>query len=256
MLNYQYCETIVEVPAAPSGQTQPVFNTTGYNNCPNYANLQAQDIVNSYNLTYYDGNPYGLPSGATSLKLNWPRNWVYSQAVEAIPPGTTTYLNLFADSTMWGFVGFNTGTSIGTPYTQSFVVRDATWTYNVNSLIFELLDPAGNLYVMQSYARFIDPSLTYDDLQNASFMASVLGLPSGWSYSIKQLTQQFDNVSTGNAIIVNDMLGNSYMMVDPALSSLPVGIPYSVPGPVPIFGVGMALGFSRRLRFRIKKANR
>lgn len=255
MLNYQYCETILVVPTAPAGKTQPVFNTTGYDSCSNYQNLQAQDIINSYNITYPPGNPYGLPSGATSLQLNWPRNWVYNQAVEGVPPGTTTYLNLFNDNTLWGFVGFNTGTSVGTAYTQSFVVRDATWTYNTNSLVFELLDPTGNLYVMQSYARFIDPSLTYDDLQDVAYMTSVMGLPPGWSYGIKQLTQQFANVSTGNAVIVNDKLGNSYMMVNPSLSSLPVGTPYTVPGPIPIFGVGIAFGFSRRLRARIKKAD-
>ncbi|MFM9088730.1 MAG: hypothetical protein ACKOPT_11450, partial [Cyanobium sp.] len=104
MLNYQYCETIIEVPTAPAGKTQPVFNTTGYDNCSNYQNLTAQDIINSYNVTFYPGNPYGLPSGATSLQLNWPRNWIYDQAVEGVPPGTTTYLNLFDDSTLWGFV--------------------------------------------------------------------------------------------------------------------------------------------------------
>jgi haloalkane dehalogenase len=260
MLNYQYCETVIQVPTAPLGQTQPVFNTTGYDNCANYSALVPQDIVNSYNSTFYPGNPYGLPSGATSLIVNWPRNWVYDQAVEAIPPGTTQYLNLDVPEpnvpvTTFGFVGFNTGTSLGAPYVQSFVVRDATWTYYPNSLIYKLLDPSGNIYVMQSYARFENPSLTLSDLKNAAYMSSLIDMPPGWSYSVEVLTQQFDNVSTGNAVIVNDKLANSYMMVNTTLSNLPVGTPYSVPGPLPVLGAGMAFGVSRRLRIRIKEAS-
>lgn len=202
----------------------------------------------------------GCLRGATSLIVDWPRNWIFDQAVEGVPPGTSQYLVLDVSEpnvpdTTFGFVGFNTGTSLGTAYTQSNVVRDATWTYNANNLIFELLDPSGNLYVMQSYARFVEPTLTYDDLQNVAYMTSLLDLPAGWSYGVEQLIQEFDNVSTGNAILVQDKLANSYMMVNPALSTLPVATPYSsVPGPMPIFGVGMAFGFSRRLRARINKA--
>jgi hypothetical protein len=259
MFNYQYCEVLLQVPTSPSGL--PVFNTTGYNTCPYYSTLTGQAIIDSYNATYYSGNPYGLPSGATGIILDWPRNWIYDQAVENIPPGTNEYLVLDVPEpnvpiTTFGFVGFNTNIS-GLAYTPSNVVRDATWTYFANNLIFELLDPSGNLYVMQSYARFVDPTLTYNELQDVAYMNSVLDLPTGWSYSVEQLTQQFDNNSSGNAILVQDDLGNSYMMVDPSLSTLPVTKPYSnepVPGPMPIFGAGMALGFSRRLRARIKKA--
>ena len=148
-------------------------------------------------------------------------------------------------------MGFNANIS-GLAYTPSNVARDATWTYFANNLIFQLLDPSGNLYVMQSYARFIDPNLTYENLQDVAYMNGQLDLPEDWSYSVAQLAQQFDNISEGNAILLQDDLGNSYMMVDPTLSSLPVTTP--VPGPLPIFGVGMAFGFSRRLRARIKKA--
>lgn len=63
MFNYQYCEAVLIVPGAPVGQTQVVMNTSGYNACPYYSTLTSQDILNSYNATYYPGNPYGLPSG-------------------------------------------------------------------------------------------------------------------------------------------------------------------------------------------------
>jgi hypothetical protein len=257
MFNYQYCEVLLDVPTSTSGF--PVFNTTGYNTCPYYSTLTGQAILDSYNATYPSGNTYGLPSGATGFILDWPRNWIYDQAVEGVPPGTNQYLILDVPEpnvpvTTFGFAGFNANIS-GLAYTPSNVVRDATWTYFANNLIFQLLDSSGNLYVMQSYARFVHPSLSYDDLRDTTYMTSLLDLPTGWSYSANKLTQQFNNVSAGNAILVQDKLANSYMMVDPTLSTLPVTTPYSVPGPLPIFGVGMAFGFSRRLRARIKNAS-
>ena len=132
------------------------FNTTGYGDCPNYSTLTGQAVIASYNATYYPGNPYELPSGATGFILDWPRNWIYDEAVEGIPPGTSTYLILNVPSssqgvpdTTFGFVGFNPDIS-GLAYIPSSVVRDATWTYYANKQIFQLLDPSGNLYVMQS----------------------------------------------------------------------------------------------------------
>jgi len=154
MFDYQYCEVLLDVPTSASGF--PVFNTTGYDDCPNYSTLTGQAVIASYNATYYPGNPYGLPSGATGFILDWPRNWIYDEAVEGIPPGTSTYLILNVPSssqgvpdTTFGFVGFNPDIS-GLAYIPSSVARDATWTYYANKQIFQLLDPSGNLYVMQS----------------------------------------------------------------------------------------------------------
>jgi len=257
--NYQYCEVLLQVPNSTSGL--PVFNTTGFGgDCPNYSALTEQAILASYNATYPAGNPYGLPSGAYAIILDWPRNWIYNQGVSA-PTGATESLVLDvpypnvpgAPTTTFGFAGFNTNIS-GLAYVPSNVVRNATWTYYANNQIFQLLDPSDNLYVMQSYARFIDPDLTYENLQDVAYMNSQLDLPDGWSYSTAQLAQQFDNISEGNAILMQDALGNSYMKVDPTLSSLPVVTPAEVPGPLPILGVGIAFRFSRRLRARIKKA--
>jgi len=256
MLNYQYCEVLLKVPNSPSGL--PVFNTTGYNTCPDYSALTGQAVIDSYNATYYPGNPYGLPSGATGFILDWPRNWIYDQGVSK-PTGATEYLILDVPyprvtgvpTTTFGFAAFNTNIG-GLAYTPSNVERDATWTYFANNLIFQLLDPSGSLYVMQSYARFVDPNLTYENLKDVAYMTGQMGLPPGWKYSVAQLAQQFDNISEGNAILLQDALGNSYMKVDSSLSKLPV---VTTPGPIPIFGAGMAFGFSRRLRARIKKAS-
>ena len=260
LYNFQYCEVLLDVPASTQGK--PVFNTTGYDDCPNYSTLTAEAIVKAYNDIYIAGNPYNLPAGAVGILKDWPRNWVYDSASEQPVPGTTGYLILDVpgpiDSgvpdTTFGFVAFNTNIT-GDAYIPSDVQRNATWTYNAGNLIYQLTDPSGDLYVMQSYARFIDPDLNIDDLQDVAYMTSELDLPAGWSYSVAQLTQEFQNISVGNAYLLQDALGNSYMQVVPGSSSSPVTIPYNVPGPIPIFGVGIAFSFSRRLRARIKSAS-
>lgn len=65
-------------------------------------NQVIQQALANYNATYYPGNPYGLPSGATGFILDWPRNWIYDEAVEGIPPGTSTYLILDVPSSSQG----------------------------------------------------------------------------------------------------------------------------------------------------------
>jgi len=109
----QYCEVLLQVPNSLSGL--PIFNTTGYNSCPNYSTLTGQSIIDSYNATYFPGNPYGMPSGATDFILDWPRNWIFNQGFSE-PTGTTQYLVLDVPEpnvpvTTFGFAGFNTDIS-------------------------------------------------------------------------------------------------------------------------------------------------
>jgi hypothetical protein len=198
-----------------------------------------------------------LPYGATGILQDWPRNWVYDSASEEIVPGTATYLELSVPNesggpTIFGFAAFNTTISnTGDPYVPSDVQRTATWTYDPGRLVYQLTDPNGDLYVMQSYARFIYPDLTIDDLQDVAYMSSIIGLPEGWTYSVAQLAQEWQNISQGNAYLLQDAAGNSYMQYVPGVSQPLV----YTPAPLPLLGVGTAFGFSRRLRARIKKSS-
>ena len=254
LYNFQYCEVLLNVPTSTQGR--PVFNTTGYDDCSNYSTLTSAAVVDAYNKAFPVGNSYNLPAGAIipGTIQDWPRNWVYNSASEQIVPTTTTYLELdvpnLPDDTILGFVAFNTNIT-GDAYIPSDVQRNATWTYNAGNLVYQLTDPSGNLYVMQSYARFLVPSLTIDDLQDVAYMDTILGLPAGWTYSVKQLAQEWQNISQGNAYLLQDAAGNSYMQYVPGVSQPLV----YTPGPLPILGVGTAFGFSRRLRARIKKTS-
>ena len=250
--DYQYCEYLVNIPTQPSATDRPIFNTTGWNPC-NGQTLNPTNIVNDYNTQYPAGNPTVLPNGAASVTVNYPRAWVYDNAIQSTPD---TSLYLISGGVTAGFGGFNTSPSQGI-YSPGIVGRTTTWIYDANTLIFQLIDPDANVYVMQSYAQFIDTSLTYADLQDIDYMVPRLELPTGWTYQVLELSQEFDNIANNDAQVLQDKLGNSYMLANPTDSTLPVGTiraTSSVPGPLPIFGVGMAFGFSRRLRARIKKA--
>ena len=107
-------------------------------------------------------------------------------------------------------------TPAGTPtvgnqfYTPNAVQRDTIFIYNAGQPIFVLTDPDGNEYVMQSYAQFVEPTLTYKDLRN---LASELNLPEGWTYSSRTLTEELQLDSNGLAIVVNDDLADSYQQI-------------------------------------------
>ena len=50
------------------------------------------------------------------------------------------------------------------PYAVNQVKRDTIWTYDAGKPIFELTDPDGHVYVMQSYSQIVDNKLHYQDL--------------------------------------------------------------------------------------------
>jgi len=92
------------------------------------------------------------------------------------------------------------------------VQRDTIWVYLAGQPIFVLTDPAGNEYVMQSYAQIVVPTLMYKDLPN---LENELNLPPGWQYSTRTLTQELQMNSNGLATVVNDDFANSYQQLNP-----------------------------------------
>lgn len=222
MRDWPYCEFLIRVPNAPVGQKLPVFNSLGYCASRDWQVLNTNDIVLNYNAQYPAGNQTVLSTGADSLLVNWPRAFVFDHAVENT---SDSDLILFSSGLAFGFVGFNTGAP-GKAYTPSNVARTTVWIYEANDLIYQLTSSIGEVYVMQSYAMFVDTSLTYEKLKNKHYMAKRIKLPAGWSYDVKVLTQGFDNNSGGNATVLQDALGNTYMKVVPTVSSPPVGVPF------------------------------
>lgn len=198
--NVRYCEVL---PVTRDGDTfiATIYNTIGLNECPD--NLW-QDITVDKVTQAYD---------AVSATLNGPRHWVLDGI--SAPTGTDSASN---ESYFFGGIQFGSRGTLqekgkdakdaSEPYVVKEVTRHTTWQYDAGQPVWELTDPDGNVYTMQSYSQIVDPDLHYDDLP---ILGTKLTLPEGWTYSSRVLDAPFGNVADGTAYVVQDDLANSYM---------------------------------------------
>ena len=93
------------------------------------------------------------------------------------------------------------------PYTPLPVLRSNVWQFKRGGEIYELTDPEGHVYVMQSYSQIIDSDLQESDL---SSLGMRLDLPTGWSFSSRLLDENLELTAGGEAIVVQDNLRNTY----------------------------------------------
>lgn len=84
------------------------------------------------------------------------------------------------------------------------------WLMNAGEEIYELVDPDGRRWVMQTYSQVADPGLSRADLPGR---AERLDLPAGWTYRPRMLTSEL-RVDTRSrpARVLQDNLTNSYSM--------------------------------------------
>ena len=196
----RYCEVL---PATRDGNTftASIYNTIGLSECP--ADLW-DDITEDKVTQAYD---------AASATLNGPRHWVLDGISAPAGSDSSSNKSWFFGGIQFGFRGTieepaKDVKDASTPYYVKQVTRHTTWKYDADKPVFELTDPDGNVYTMQSYALFDDPDLRYDTLP---VLGEKLKLPDGWTYNTRMLDAPFDNVADGTAYVVQDDLGNSYM---------------------------------------------
>ena len=80
--------------------------------------------------------------------------------------------------------------------------------------MYKLVDATGphaRTYIMQSYSRTVDPTLTMSQLAN---LARKLVLPCGWSYVVETPTKDIVLESGGTAHIIQDSLQNTYQRME------------------------------------------
>lgn len=99
--------------------------------------------------------------------------------------------------------------SLGRPYYVHTIHRDVTWTYHADLPIFELVDPGGRVYVMQSLSTQYHPQT----LETLPGLASELALPAGWHYKSEVLSEPLVIVSEDQtARVLQDDFRNSYLL--------------------------------------------
>jgi len=207
--DYPYGEVIPDTVSGTT-MTENVFNTLGYNACPKnlWDTITEADIVAAYNAAY--------GANSTSATINGRRHWVMSTitpngGVEATKQTLTVNgLEFGIQAQLQVEVGAPT---IGSePYVINTVQRDTTFVFKKGRSVYELTDPSGNVYVMQSYSQQVDPSL---NLKKLPYIGASDQLPTGWKYRARMLTSDLSLVSSGATSIVNDHYRNTFQ-INPA----------------------------------------
>jgi len=196
----RYCEIALFF-LQPGGISSETYNTFGFNDCP-------QD---EWDAIDFDANRQAL--GANVIRPNGPRRWLMDTAELA---GSEE-----ADRRFFGNLEFRVVANIqidgqpptpGIQFLEAKVKRDSRLVFFKDTPVFELLAPLGKRYVMQSYALYIDPDLTIDDLQA---LEPRISLPEGWLYQARQLDADLEVEDfQGLATALRDPLANTYQRAE------------------------------------------
>jgi hypothetical protein len=191
----RYCE-IIELKGAPPSATATVWNTIGLNRCP----------AAWWNA--FDAGELAQELGDTAVVLNGPRHFLMD-SVSASPGRTRAFhgQRLRRVAT----IPIRTAADLAqTPYTDRVVERDNVWRWRPGRVVYELVAPGGDVYVMQSYAQIRDPDLTIGRLRS---LGRRLDLPTGWRYRVRKLKRELAVTAPGGrATIVQDELQNTYQL--------------------------------------------
>jgi hypothetical protein len=195
----RYGEVLL-VRAGESGPEATVFNTFPLNDCPAelWDKLDAQAIA--------------AENGAVAAILNGPRFWLMSAL------GKRDRDNLehkvFGGIEMIRQATVKLASMNPSPYQTNRVNRKALFTFGVGREIYELIDPDGRRWIMQTWSQTVDHTLVLADLGD---LASRLSLPVGWRYQPRTLISELRVDTTfQEATVTQDDLANSYsLQTDP-----------------------------------------
>ncbi|MEM9565457.1 MAG: hypothetical protein AAGA93_22735 [Actinomycetota bacterium] len=204
MNGFRYCEILMSVPGDNGELVTEVWGTPGLDPCE-----QAEwDAL--------DPDTIAADNSATSIHMNGPRYFTVDGTVDTgageggvgTAAGGETVARDFGDISMSLLATVDGEEVEPVFYTPSLVVRTTTWAFQAGTELYELTDPEGNVYTMQSYALFVDPTLTAADLPT---LGERLELPEGWSFSTRVAEEDVVvALALDGALVVNDELGNSY----------------------------------------------
>jgi hypothetical protein len=179
-----------------AGPEATVYNSFPLNDCPAelWDALDAESIAAEY--------------GAAGVLLNGPRYWlmshIHKRAGEPQPTRSFGGIEMIEQATV------QLASNNPQPYNVNKVDRRAVFTFDAGRPVFELVDPDGQRWVMQTWSQVIDKNLTLDDLAG---LASRLDPPQGWRYETRTLTEPL-TVDTTNTVahVLQDELTNSYTL--------------------------------------------
>jgi hypothetical protein len=179
-----------------AGPEATVYNTFGLNDCP--AKLWSK----------LDTAAIAGENDAQLALLNGPRYWLMS-SIDKVAQGAPVK-KTFGGIEMLRQATVQLSSTNPAPYTVNRVSRNTVFTFDAGRPVFELIDPDGKRWVMQTFSQTVDPTLSLDDLPG---LASRLNLPAGWTYESRTLSSPLRvDTTTEAAQVTQDDLANSYSL--------------------------------------------
>ena len=179
-----------------TGPEAAVYNSFPLNDCPAelWDKLDAESIAKD--------------NGAVAALLNGPRYWLMS-GIEKHATGPQQTRS-FGGIDMIEQAVVQLSSMSPAPYSVNKVDRKAVFIFAAGRPVFELLDPQGQRWVMQTWSQTVDANLALADLPG---LASRLTLPAGWAYQTRTLTEPLRVDTTDrDAHVTQDDLANSYSL--------------------------------------------
>jgi hypothetical protein len=195
----RYGEVLLVTPGEAGPQAN-VYNSFPLNDCP--AELWSA----------LDAHAIATEHGAAAALLNGPRYWLMN-SIEKAPKGPQITKN-FGGIEMILQATVLLSSMNPAPYSINKVTRHTVFVFNAGEEVYELQDPHGHRWVMQTWSQVVDPDLSRADLPK---LADRLKLPDGWSYRTQVLTDDMRVDTTSRAAqVIQDDLTNSYSLVTAA----------------------------------------
>lgn len=195
VFNKRYGEVLL-VTAPETGPEASVYNSYPLNDCPAelWEKLDAEAIAKE--------------NGAVAALLNGPRYWLMSSIEKAA--GGEQEIKTFGGIEMIKQATVAMSSMNPAPYSLNRVDRKTVFNFDAGRPVFELVDPQGQRWVMQTYSQIVDTGLTLDDLAQ---LGSRLSLPDGWKYETRTLTERLSvDTTTRDAHVTQDDLANTYSL--------------------------------------------
>ena len=192
----RYCEVLVG--GITNGTAKfDVYNTFGLNDCPQdqWSKLTDASVQ--------------AESGTMAAKLNGPRLWTQDAFADAqvIDPTPRTFGGIAMQ--LDGRVSVPIADVIaGSSYVLRPVSRSPTTIFQAGKPVYELVDPQGSVYTMQSLSQQVATDLTLDTLPS---LANRLKPPAGWSFRTRTLDHELRVVASGTATVMQDELIDTYI---------------------------------------------
>lgn len=202
MRSLRYCEVLL-IEGGPLEVRAATYNTFGQNFCPE----TEWDALDPAQIQF--------DFQALAVAMNGPRGFIVNGVRS--PNGSSTQFANFGNIRM-GLVAIVivspslVAASQNHPYVSQSVRRTNIWLYDAGAEVYELVNPNGNVYRMQSFAQYVDASITAASLPA---LGDRLALPEGWSYRVRTLTAA-EGVAPpdGLATVLTDEFGNTYQLTN------------------------------------------